>query len=100
GYVAEPAAREAGREEPPRVRHRCAQDPAWRAADLAVAREEARAARAVEVWDHDFDRDQRDGEAGRGDQCPLEPAAAGERVPEAEPRDHECDLLLRRRGEP
>ena len=97
--VAEPAPGERGREDLPRVRDGRPEDPARRAAHLAVAREEARASGPVEVRDHDLDRDQRDREPrerdGRSGQAP----ASRDRVPDAETRHYERDLLLGRRGE-
>ena len=98
--VAQAAPGERGGDDLPRVGDRGAQDPAGRSADLVVAREEARAAGAVEVRDDDLDREGRDGDSAERDQCALDPSPAGERVPDPEPGDHEPDLLLgRHRGE-
>ena len=70
------------------------QDSRRRAADLAVAGEEARSAGPVEVRDHDLDRDERDREPSGGDRGSLEPVPARNCVPEPEAGDDEADLLL------
>jgi len=97
--VTEPAPGGGRRDDLPRVGERGVHDATGRAADLAVAREEARRAGAVEVRDHDLDRDERRGDPGRGDGGSRPAAPVGERVPDPEARHHERDLLLRGRGD-
>ena len=95
--VAEPAAGHGGRDELPGLRDGGVHDPSRRAADLAVAGEEARAAGPIEVRHDNLDRNQRDGGAGDQDREAFHAPSPRKRPPEAEPRHHETDLLLRRR---
>ena len=89
---------EGDRDQPAGIREELANDPRGRAADRVVASVEAR--RAVsEVRDDDVNRDPRGGDPCAGDRAAGEPTAAGERIPDAEPGDHERDLLARERGE-
>jgi len=99
GDVAEAAAGEGGREDLEWVGQRRVDDSPGRAADLAVAREEARGAGAVEVRDHDLDRDQRHRDSGDRDRRARPAPAVCERVPDPEAGDDERDLLLRGCGE-
>ena len=94
--VPEPPAGSGGCDEPPRVGEGGVDDAGGRAADLAVAREEARGAGPVEVRDHDFDCNQGDRGPGHEDRGARQAAPMREGVPGAEPGDHERDLLLRR----
>ena len=94
-----PVRRRGGRELPG-MRDGGAHDSAGRAADLAVARVEARGGAVVEVRQHDLDSERRPREPRRRDREPGPPPVPCERVPEPVARDDECDLLLaeRRRG--
>jgi len=97
--IRQASAGEGRRDDPPGVAERRVHDPAGGAADLAVAREEARRPSPIEVRDHHLDRHQRDRDAGDGDGSSGRSAPVHERVPDSQPRDHERDLLLCRRGE-
>ena len=60
---------------------------------------EGRAGTVVEVRDHDLDRDDGPDDARRRNRPAGEPPAPPHRVPDAEPRDDERDLLARQRCE-
>ena len=77
-------------EQRPRVVQRCR-------ASLAVAPDEG-CLPAAEMRDHERDRDERPDDARGRDRQTLAPSAAGERVPDAEPGDHERHVLAADRG--
>ena len=75
-----------------------AEDAPGRAADVAVARVEARGGAVIEVAQHDLHREHGTGQPCAGDREPGPAAVPRERVPEPVARDDECDLLLAERG--
>ena len=84
-------------EQAKRMRKRRLEDAAGRPPHLLVADVEVRRG-AVEVRDDDLHRKRGRGDACRRDRPSDEPAPPRDRVPDAEAREHERDLLLRRRG--
>src|SRR5204863_7363715 len=94
--IAEAAAGEGCRHGAPGVVDDGVEDPARGAAHLAVAREEAGAAGAVDVGHDDLDRDARRGCADSEDRLALRRAMMLKGVPEPEARDDEPDLLFGR----
>ena len=85
---------ESDREQTSRVGECLPNDPGGRAADGVVATVEARFG-AVEVGDHDLNRNRRGRYASGGDRSTGEPAASPDRVPDPQARDHERDFLAR-----